>query len=142
MARTTIRVNDRNYSLSCGDGEEERLAELAAYVSKRINALNEEFGRIGDNKLMVMALLMMADEVLEALDRVRALEKLLPTRELSKLADLAAGQAVELAKVTTSETSALSAGGGSEQVGSTLAEDKAEIDRPDNVTPKSAAIQK
>ena len=100
MARTTIRVNDRNYSLSCGDGEEERLAELAAYVSKRINALNEEFGRIGDNKLMVMALLMMADEVLEALDRVRALEKLLPTRELSKLAELAAGQARELAQAS------------------------------------------
>ncbi len=100
MAKTTIQVNERFYSLSCGPGEEKRLDQLAAYVTERFDKLQEEFGRVGDDKLMVMALLMMADEVLEAQDRVGALEKLLPTKELAKLAQMAAGQAAELAKAS------------------------------------------
>ena len=98
MAQTTIQVNERSYSLSCGEGEEERLAQLAAYVSARIEKLRDEFGKVGDDKLMVMSMVLMADEVLEAKDRVRALEELLPTKELAKLAELAAGQAKKLAK--------------------------------------------
>jgi len=98
MAQTTIQVNERSYQLSCGEGEEARLAQLAAYVSARIEKLQDEFGKVGDDKLMVMSMVLMADEVLEALDRVSTLEKLLPTKELAKLAELAAGQAAELAK--------------------------------------------
>ena len=103
MAQTTIRVNGRSYALSCGDGEEARLEQLAAHVSKRITALQGEFGKVGDDKLMVMSLLMMADEVLDARDRVSALEKLLPTKELNKLAELAARQARELAELPAAQ---------------------------------------
>ena len=88
MAQVTIDVNGRNYRLCCDDGEEERLQELAVIVKERVGKLNNEFGRVGDDRLLVMALLTQADELLEALDRIAALEKLLPTKQLAKLAKL------------------------------------------------------
>ena len=93
MGQITIQLNNRRYALSCHDGDEARLEELAAHVSQRINTLREELGNVGDDRLMVMSLLVMADEMLDARERVRELEKLLPARKLSKLAVLAADQA-------------------------------------------------
>jgi len=89
MAQFTVNVNGRNYRLSCDDGEEQRLQELGAVVKGIVGRLNDEYGRAGDDRLLVMALLMQADELLEAHDRIAALEKLLPTKKLAKLAELA-----------------------------------------------------
>ena len=61
MAQLSVSLNGRNYRLTCGDGEEERLQELAAFVSQHLGALSNEFGRVGDDRLMVMSLLMLAE---------------------------------------------------------------------------------
>jgi|GEM_PF-4466857 len=89
MAQLSVTVNGRSYRLRCGEGEEERLHELAAFVSAHVGALNNEFGKIGDERLLVMSLLMLADDLLEARDRIAALEKLLPAKQLSRLAQMA-----------------------------------------------------
>ena len=98
MGKARVSVNGRNYALVCADGQEARLEELAEFVSDRLATLKSQFGAGADDQLTVMALLLLADELLDARDRVDALEKLLPTKELSKLAKLAGKSANRVKK--------------------------------------------
>lgn len=85
MAQVSITFNKRTYRFDCADGEAERLEKIAAYLKDRLDGLVREHGAIGDERLMLMAALMMTDELLEA----RAdIEELLE-EETGKLKDLA-----------------------------------------------------
>jgi cell division protein ZapA len=85
MAQVSITFNKRTYRFDCADGEAERLEKIAAYLKDRLDGLVREHGAIGDERLMLMAALMMTDELLEA----RAdIEELLDG-ETAKLKDLA-----------------------------------------------------
>lgn len=66
MSQVTITLNGRSYRLTCGDGEERRLLQLAEYVESRLNRLVSEFGQVGDERLLVMTSLMVADELFDA----------------------------------------------------------------------------
>src|SRR5262245_25616575 len=66
MGQVTVTLNGRTYRLRCGDGEEPRLLELAEYVRQRIDALAAEFGQVGDERLLLMALLLITDELWDA----------------------------------------------------------------------------
>jgi cell division protein ZapA (FtsZ GTPase activity inhibitor) len=66
MGQVTITLNSRTYRLRCGDGEEARLLELADHLRQRIDRLATEFGQIGDDRLLVMAALLVTDELLDA----------------------------------------------------------------------------
>ena len=66
MAQVSITLNNRTYRLRCGDGEEERLAELAAYVREKMDGLTEQFGNVGDERLLLMSALIIADELWDA----------------------------------------------------------------------------
>lgn len=66
MGQVTINVNGRSYRFECGDGEEARLQELAAYVKARINTLAREYGNVGDERLMLTAALLISDELMDA----------------------------------------------------------------------------
>ncbi len=70
MGQATITLNGRTYRLRCGDGEEARLIELASHVHSKIERLANEFGQIGDDRLMVMAALLITDELFEARARL------------------------------------------------------------------------
>jgi cell division protein ZapA len=74
MAQVTVALNGRSYRLRCGDGEEGRLADLANHVSRRIDDLALEFGQYGDQRLLVMATLLIADEMLDLRAEVGRLE--------------------------------------------------------------------
>ncbi len=63
MARVNIEINGRKYALGCEDGEEERLTELASQLDERISALADQFGQIGDQRLLVMAGISLLDEL-------------------------------------------------------------------------------
>ncbi|MFN3233037.1 MAG: cell division protein ZapA [Alphaproteobacteria bacterium] len=63
MAQVTLTVNGTPYQLACNDGEEERLQDLAAIVDEKVSELAESLGRVGDAKLMLMAALLLLDEV-------------------------------------------------------------------------------
>lgn len=65
MGQITITLNGRSYKLRCGDGEEARLLELAAHVEGRLGQLKAEFGPVGDERLLVMASIMIADELFD-----------------------------------------------------------------------------
>ena len=63
MAQLTVTINGRGYPIACDDGQEEHLKKLAAYVDKRVSELATAMGQIGDTRLLVMACLLIADEL-------------------------------------------------------------------------------
>ena len=75
MGQVAINVNGRLYRFDCGDGEEKRLQELAAYVKGRIESLVKEYGKVGDERLMLTAALLITDELLDARAQLAELMK-------------------------------------------------------------------
>jgi cell division protein ZapA len=65
MAQVNVNIAGRSYRMACADGEEGHLETLAAQVDARISALRESFGEIGDQRLVVMAAITIADELAE-----------------------------------------------------------------------------
>jgi len=66
MRQVTVTVNGRTYRLSCGDDEEERLQRLADYVAGKVDELAGEFGQVGEERLLLMAALLIGDELFDA----------------------------------------------------------------------------
>ena len=81
MAQVTITMNGRTYKLACGDGEEPHVLALAGEVGSRLDSLKKEFGQIGDDRLLLMAGLMMADELQEVRQTLDDVEKRVRTAE-------------------------------------------------------------
>ena len=75
MAQVSVTINGRNYRIACDDGQEAHLTKLAEYIDKRVVELVEAVGQIGDTRLMVMAGLLIADELSDAYDELAALKK-------------------------------------------------------------------
>ena len=66
MGQVAINLNGRSFRFDCGDDEEARLKELGAYVSSRVEDLTREFGNVGEQRLLLMAALYIADELWDA----------------------------------------------------------------------------
>ena len=76
MSEVTITVNRRPYRLACEDGQEEHLKGLAARIDARVSDLVGKFGQIGDQQLLIMVGLLLADETAELRRRLDAQEDL------------------------------------------------------------------
>lgn len=74
MPQVTVTINGRNYRMACDDGEEDRLMALAERFDTTIGQLKGGFGEIGDQRLTVMAGIMMVDQLVEAERRLKGLE--------------------------------------------------------------------
>ena len=97
MAKVSLRINGKQYALGCDDGEEERLTNLGNQLNTRVTQLADQFGQIGDLRLMVMAGITMLDEM-EDLRVSRDASISEETRKIER-----EGQAaLELAQVTES----------------------------------------
>jgi cell division protein ZapA len=66
MGQVAVTIYGRSYRFDCGAGEEARLGELAAFVKGRIEELNRQFGNAGEERLLLMAALLIADELWDA----------------------------------------------------------------------------
>lgn len=66
MGQVAVTLNGRTYRYVCGDGEEERIEALAAYIASKLETLGQDLGRAGDDRLLVMAALLVTDELFEA----------------------------------------------------------------------------
>lgn len=62
MAHVVVTIAGRTYRMACEDGEEAHLEALAKRVEEKILALREGFGDIGEQRVVVMAALTLADE--------------------------------------------------------------------------------
>jgi cell division protein ZapA len=87
MAETAISLNGRTYSLSCGEGEDGRLRQLSEIVRGKLDGLVAEYGQVGDDRLLLLSALLIADDMLEARARVEALETLLAAVQMRSRAD-------------------------------------------------------
>ena len=65
MSQITVMVNGRKYDIACDDGQEAHLTRLAQYVDRRVDELIAAVGQVGDARLLVMASLLVADELSE-----------------------------------------------------------------------------
>ncbi len=63
VSQVEITINGRQYRVACEDGQESHLTNLANYFDGKMKSLVEEVGQIGDTSLMVMAGLLIADEL-------------------------------------------------------------------------------
>ena len=66
MAQVGVTINGRKYQIACDDGQEAHLSRLAAYVDQRVGELIAAVGQVGDARLLVMASLLIADELSDA----------------------------------------------------------------------------
>jgi cell division protein ZapA len=74
MPHVSVTIGGRAYRLSCNEGEEPHLVALAGQVDGKIAEMRTAFGEIGDQRLVVMAALTIADQLSEAKRNVAALE--------------------------------------------------------------------
>ncbi len=74
MSQVEIRVNGREYKVTCEEGQEDRLQRLSAYFDKRVSTMSEDLGQIGEARLMLLASLTICDELFEARDAAEDLE--------------------------------------------------------------------
>lgn len=63
MGKVSLDINGRKYGMGCEDGEEDRLLRLGQKLDDRVNAMANQFGQIGDIRLMVMAGITLLDEL-------------------------------------------------------------------------------
>ncbi len=68
-----MQIAGRVYRVSCGEGEEAHLEDLARLVDGKIGDMREKFGEMGDQRLTVMAAVTLADELYEERRRCEAL---------------------------------------------------------------------
>ncbi|WP_291841572.1 cell division protein ZapA [Maricaulis sp.] len=74
MSRVTVTLNGRDFTIGCEEGQEAYLRELAASLDKRVGEISGQVGQIGDLRLLLMASLILVDDLKEADSRVEALE--------------------------------------------------------------------
>lgn len=72
MAQVTLRINGYAYTVGCRDGEEQHLQAMAAQVERRIDTIRSTAGQSGEARMLVMASLLMADDLFEMEQRVAA----------------------------------------------------------------------
>ena len=66
MAQVAFSFNKRTYRFQCGEDDVERLEQLATYLKTKLDSLMQEHGGIGDERLVLMAALTLADELFDA----------------------------------------------------------------------------
>ena len=70
MANVNIKFNGKDYLLSCDDGQEENLKELASHLSKKFDELESNLGNIGENKLLLISSIKVIDEYYDLVKKI------------------------------------------------------------------------
>ncbi|MGB0844324.1 MAG: cell division protein ZapA [Alphaproteobacteria bacterium] len=63
MPQLKIKINNRDYDVACEEGQEQRLKEVADLLSGKVDHLVEALGQVGEPRLLLMAGLLVADEL-------------------------------------------------------------------------------
>ena len=81
MANVSIKFNNKEFLLSCDDGQEEHLEELLIQINQKFNHLKNDLGNLGENKLLLITAVKVMDEYYETSKKVE--QKKDELRELS-----------------------------------------------------------
>ena len=74
MPQISVIIDGKTYRMACDEGQEDHLTDLAARFDRYVTHLKGSFGEIGDQRLTVMAGIMVMDELVEMQKRLRGLE--------------------------------------------------------------------
>ena len=75
MANVNIKFNGKEFLLSCEDGQEEHLEELAIYLNEKFNNLKNSLGNIGESKLLLITSISVLDEYYETKKKIDTQKK-------------------------------------------------------------------
>ena len=70
MANVSIKFNNKEFLLSCEDGQEEHLEELLIHINQKFNDLKNNLGNLGENKLLLITAVKVMDEYHETKKKV------------------------------------------------------------------------
>ena len=70
MANVNIKFNGKEFLLSCEDGQEEHLEEIATYLNEKFNNLKNYLGNIGESKLLLITSISVLDEYYETKKKI------------------------------------------------------------------------
>ena len=70
MANVNIKFNNKDYLLSCDDGQEESLKKLTKFLDKKYTELKDKLGNIGENKLLLITTIQLIDEYFDLKQKV------------------------------------------------------------------------
>ena len=70
MANVSIKFNNKEFLLSCDDGQEEHLEELLIHINQKFNDLKNNLGNLGENKLLLITAVKIMDEYYETKKKV------------------------------------------------------------------------
>ena len=70
MANVSIKFNNKEFLLSCDDGQEEHLEELLVQINQKFNNLKNDLGNLGENKLLLITSVKIMDEYYETKKKV------------------------------------------------------------------------
>ena len=70
MANVSIKFNNKDYLLSCDDGQEESLKSLTKFLDKKYSELKDKLGNIGENKLLLITTIQLIDDYFDLKQRV------------------------------------------------------------------------
>ena len=71
MANVNVKFNNKDYLLSCDDGQEENLKELANHLDSKYSELEKGLGNIGENKLLLITAIQMVDDYFNIFQKVK-----------------------------------------------------------------------
>ena len=76
MANVNIKFNNKDYLLSCDDGQEESLKKLTKFLDKKYSELRDKLGNIGENKLLLITTIQLIDDYFDLKQRVSNQKKI------------------------------------------------------------------
>jgi cell division protein ZapA len=74
MAQVSVSIDGKVYRMACDEGQEQHLEDLATRFDRYVTHLKSSFGEIGDQRLIVMAGIMVTDELAEQQKKLKGLE--------------------------------------------------------------------
>lgn len=79
MAQVTVTIDGKAYRMACDEGQEEHLIDLGQRFDRYVSHLKASFGEIGDQRITVMAGIMVMDELAELQKRIKGMESEIST---------------------------------------------------------------
>ena len=107
MANINVKFNNKDYLLSCDDGQEEDLINLTKFLDKKYSDLKDKLGNIGENKLLLITSIQVIDEYFDLKKRVTSQKDSFENlskkfKEMRSLVlDYKEGKEVEISKLNT-----------------------------------------
>ena len=76
MAQVKVVVNGRSFRMGCKDGEEGRVQNLATEIDGHVQRIKNGTKAVQDERLFLMAALLMADQLWEAREEIQRLQRM------------------------------------------------------------------